>query len=47
MASKISDFVSRIRPKQRPTVTVTEESRTLANINEEYTRGERPNANSL
>lgn len=41
MASMISDFVSRIRPKHRdrPPV-VAEESPTLANINEEYSRGE-------
>lgn len=34
----ISDFVSRIKSK-RPT-PATEESQTLANIHEEYSRGE-------
>lgn len=41
MASMISDFVSRIKPKRIP--PVTDVSQTLAiNVNEEYSRGETP-----
>ena len=36
----ISDFVSRIKPKRPVPAPVTEESQTLANIHEEYSRGE-------